>query len=70
MRTLIDIPDRLIEDLATVCERDKLSRAEVIRRAISLYVSKKKINSDNAFGLWKEKQTDGLAYQEQVRSEW
>jgi metal-responsive CopG/Arc/MetJ family transcriptional regulator len=70
MRILIDIPDRLIEDLTVVCEREKRSQAEVILSAISMYVGKKKISPDNAFGLWKGKQTDGLAYQEQVRSEW
>jgi hypothetical protein len=70
MRTLVDIPDRQIEDLTAICEREKLSRAEVIRRAISMYLDKKKTGQDAAFGLWKDQQVDGLAYQEQVRAEW
>ncbi len=70
MRTLVDIPDRQIEDLTVICEHEKVSRAEVIRRAISMYLDKKKAVPNEAFGLWKDSQVDGLAYQEQVRSEW
>lgn len=70
MRTLVDIPDRQIVELASVCEIEKLPRSEVIRRAIALYIETKKPASVNAFGIWKERGEDGLAYQERVRSEW
>jgi metal-responsive CopG/Arc/MetJ family transcriptional regulator len=70
MRTLVDIPDRQIKDLAVICEAEKVSRAEVIRQAISAYLEKKKPETVDAFGLWKKRKIDGLTYQEQVRSEW
>ena len=70
MRTLVDIPDRQIEDLTTICEAEKVSRAEAIRQAISSYIEKKKPTAVDAFGLWKSRKVDGLAYQERVRSEW
>ena len=70
MRTLIDIPDRQIKDLMAICEAEKVSRAEVIRQAISLYLEKKKPEVVEVFGLWKDRKVDGLAYQEQARSEW
>ena len=70
MRTLIDIPDKQISDLTIICKTEKVSRAEIIRQAISAYLEKKKPGTVDAFGLWKERQTDGLAYQERVRSEW
>ena len=70
MRTLVDIPDRQIKDLTTICEAEKVSRAEVIRQAIASYLEKKRPVTGEAFGLWKNRKVDGLAYQEQVRSEW
>ncbi len=70
MRTLVDIPDRQIKDLTAICETEKVSRAEVIRQAIASYIEKKKPATVEAFGLWKDRKADGLAYQEQVRSEW
>ncbi len=72
MRTLVDIPDEQIDDLAIICEAKKVSRAELIRQAISVYIGTNKLAPADAFGLWKAKQTsmDGLAYQEQARAEW
>ena len=70
MRTLIDIPDKQIKDLASICKAEKVSRAEVIRQAISAYLDTKRPNAVDAFGLWKDRAVDGLAYQEQARSEW
>lgn len=72
MRTLVDIPDEQIDDLAIICEAKKVSRAELIRQAISFYIGTNKLVPADAFGLWKEKQPrmDGLAYQEQARAEW
>jgi metal-responsive CopG/Arc/MetJ family transcriptional regulator len=42
MRTLIDIPEQQIKDLMVICQSEKLSRAEVIRKAIAYYLEKKK----------------------------
>jgi len=72
MRTLVDIPDEQIGDLAIICEAKKVSRAELIRQAISFYIGTNKPVPTDAFGLWKAKQPnmDGLAYQEQARAEW
>lgn len=70
MRTLIDIPEKQIKELTAISQAEKVSRAEVIRKAIAYYLEKKKPQSDDAFGLWKDRNIDGLAYQEQARSEW
>lgn len=70
MRTLVDIPDPQIAALAAIGSANKISRAEVIRRAITAYVEQHRVGSDDAFGLWKETLEDGVAYQERVRSEW
>jgi len=70
MRTLVDIPDRQIKDLAAICAAEKKTRAEVIRQAIAAYIVGHKPTAEGAFGLWRDSKVDGLAYQEQVRSEW
>lgn len=70
MRTLVDIPDGQLKSLTVICEAEKVSRAELIRRAISAYLETRKPSGIEAFGLWKDRKVDGLAYQEQVRSEW
>lgn len=72
MRTLVDIPNDQIEDLALICEAKKVSRAEIIRQAITFYIGTNKLVPADAFGAWKAKgqALDGLAYQEQARSEW
>ncbi len=72
MRTLVDIPDEQIDDLDIICEAKKVSRAELIRQAITVYIGTNKLVPADAFGLWSTKQpaVDGLAYQEQARAEW
>ena len=71
MRTIIDLPDEQIEDLAEICKKENISRAALIRKAVSEFLQKysaKKMG--DAFGIWKNKGEDGLKYQRQIRSEW
>ncbi|MFA7270172.1 MAG: ribbon-helix-helix domain-containing protein [Sterolibacterium sp.] len=70
MRTLVDIPEKQIQDLALISKARKLSRSEIIRQAISAYISSHKPGTTQAFGLWGKRKIDGLAYQDQVRTEW
>jgi Ribbon-helix-helix protein, copG family len=72
MRTLVDIPDEQIDDLAVICEAKKVSRAEIIRQAIAVYIGTNKLVPTDAFGLWSANQpaVDGLTFQEQARAEW
>jgi metal-responsive CopG/Arc/MetJ family transcriptional regulator len=73
MRTLVDIPDDQIAELNKLAEREKVSRAALVRKAISnLLVSKRRTATDAldaAFGIRPDME-DGLAYQERLRSEW
>ncbi len=70
MRTLVDIPERQIEELIRISKAEKVSRAEIIRQAVAAFIEMKKPDTVEAFGLWKEHEVDGLTYQEQLRSEW
>jgi hypothetical protein len=70
MRTIIEIPDVQIDLLSNLVEQENISRAELIRRAISEYIARYPTKTDNAFGLWKGKKVDGLEYQNKMRDEW
>ncbi len=69
-RILIDIPDRQLDELASLAAAEKLSRAELVRRAVAAYVERNRPSTDSAFGIWKKRGVDGLEYQEKVRAEW
>jgi predicted transcriptional regulator len=71
MRTVIDLPDEQIEPLKALAEQMKLSRAELVRRAVADYLRRHRPAADDtAFGLWRHRGEDGVAYQERLRSEW
>jgi hypothetical protein len=81
MRTLIDIPENQLKELARICAARKLSRAEAVRQAVAAFIQQNGTSRDAAFGLWKGQAVclpgdneplpeDGLAYQEKLRSEW
>ncbi len=70
MRALIDIPDDQVEALAEMAKSEKVSRAELIRRAITdLLASRTAASKSSAFGLWGAGE-DGLAYEDRIRAEW
>ncbi|MGH9321368.1 MAG: ribbon-helix-helix protein, CopG family [Vicinamibacteria bacterium] len=57
--------------MAELCRREKISRAEAIRRAVSEYAKRHQGgDSRRAFGLWRGRRRDGLAYQRRLRCEW
>ncbi len=71
MRTIIDLPDEQIDDLAEICKKEKISRAAVIRKAVAEFLQKYTATKQGeAFGIWNNKMKDGLKYQKKIRSEW
>ena len=71
MRTIIDIPDAQVQDLAALAARANQPRAALIREAIAEYLARRRQTSrSDAFGLWGSDAPDGLAYQERIRAEW
>jgi len=73
MRTLVDIPDDQLAELAKIARQEKVSRAALVRRAVANLLEASRANPKDAlaasFGLWGPGE-DGLAYQERLRSEW
>jgi metal-responsive CopG/Arc/MetJ family transcriptional regulator len=71
MRTIVDIPKEQLQALTRLCRRHRISRAEAVRRAITCLVDLEGRDEPNqAFGLWSDRSTDGLTYQEELRREW
>ena len=71
MRTIIELPDDQIQALGDICLQEKVSRAEIIRRAVDSYIQKKQSGKGrSAFGLWKKKKVDALKYESRLRAEW
>ena len=71
MRTLIDLPQRAVAALAEICRRERISRAEAIRRAVALYVAQRKSTSEEeVFGLWRKRELEGRVYEDKLRDEW
>ncbi|WBO22863.1 ribbon-helix-helix protein, CopG family [Sphingomonas abietis] len=71
MRALVDMSDSQVEALDVLARRKRRSRASLIRAAIDDYLARHRHQQvEDGFGLWGERELDGLAYQEQVRGEW
>jgi len=70
MRILVDIPDKQIDELLSICKARHLSRAEAIRRGVTTFIERNRVAPANAFGLWSADAEDGMEYQDRMRSEW
>ncbi|AWV01774.1 CopG family transcriptional regulator [Burkholderia sp. JP2-270] len=70
-RILVDLSDGQLDELAVIVKTERRPRAAIIRDAIDAYIAlHKRPLADDVFGLWKDRTVDGLAYQEEMRSEW
>jgi hypothetical protein len=70
MRTIIDIPDHQVAALAELCDRENISRAEAIRRALEVMLAEKRaVGRDAAFGAWAQRR-DSRAVVDGLREEW
>jgi Ribbon-helix-helix protein, copG family len=70
MRTLVDLPDKELEQLTALSRSRKTSRAELIRQAVAGYLAQNSVGIEDSFGLWKSRGVDGLKYQDKLREEW
>jgi len=75
MRTIIDLTGEQVVRLREVAERDGISRAEAVRRAIDVAYAGVATDGarqarDAAFGMWKGRRIDSLRYVDRLRDEW
>ena len=73
MRTIVDIPEKDLAALRRIQQRRAASRATLIREAVAALISNEEqqpFSDKPAFGLWRDRGKDGIAYQQDARSEW
>jgi len=71
MRTIIDLPQEQLGALARLCEAQKISRAEAIRRAVDRFLKESLTEEKNiGFGIWRNKGISAKQYVDNLRSEW
>jgi hypothetical protein len=74
-RTIIDLPDEDLKRLDDIAGKASLSRAAILREAVSEYVARKgeapaPIKPLAGFGALKGCYGDGQAWQDELRKEW
>jgi metal-responsive CopG/Arc/MetJ family transcriptional regulator len=73
MRTIVELPATQIRALKALCKRERISRAEAVRRAVAKMLSDENPREDDldaAFGVWRDKPRGGRHYVEKLRGEW
>ena len=55
MRTIVDLPLEQLQQLDELCRREEVSRAEAVRRAVTLLLNSEAASPEQAFGLWKDR---------------
>jgi metal-responsive CopG/Arc/MetJ family transcriptional regulator len=71
MRILIDIPEPDVQALDEISRTRKAPRAQIIREALKAFLkTRSDTGVEDAFGLWRGREPDGLAYQRTIREEW
>lgn len=71
MRTIVELPTEQIDALDVLCRRERISRAEAVRRAVAQHLrANQPADASRAFGLWRSDPEDGMSYQDRLRSEW
>jgi hypothetical protein len=70
MRTIIDLPERQLVALEKFCEREQISRAEAIRRAVDAWLAPQlPAERAAAFGAWPRGE-DSREIVDGLRGEW
>ncbi|MFN0093569.1 MAG: ribbon-helix-helix protein, CopG family [Dehalococcoidia bacterium] len=77
MRTIIDLKPEQLEHLGKYCERERISRAEAIRRAVDKFVEEPAEDQEAefqaalhaAFGMWKDRGESTDDYLARIRGE-
>ncbi len=70
MRTIVDIPDNQLAALGELCERERISRAEAVRRALGAMLAlEQPRNREQSFGKWSER-GDSRSIVKKLREEW
>jgi hypothetical protein len=63
-------PDPERAQLDAFCRQRGLSRAEALRQAFRLWLKQQQPGHNEVFGLWRDRQANGVELQQALRAEW
>ena len=67
----MDLPEEQIAGLAELCEQERISCAEAVRRAVADCLKACHATERGSFlGMWRNRRIDGVEYQRALRDEW
>lgn len=70
-RTIVDLPQEQLAALDRLRKKQHVARATLIREAIAEYLAAHHAGlADEAFGIWRDRPEDALAYEDNLRKEW
>jgi len=74
-RTMLYLPNTLYKSSVAAAKKQKKSLAALIRDALALYLKEspkqdKWASLQAGFGLWKDRQTTGVEYENNMRAQW
>ena len=72
MRTIVDLPEEQLQALARICQQEKISRAEAVRRAVAGLVAaaSPQPSAEVGFGVWRHKKLKSRQHVDRLRAEW
>jgi metal-responsive CopG/Arc/MetJ family transcriptional regulator len=71
MRTIVDLPEEQVRGLDLWCQRERISRAEAVRRAVRDALSTQSASPRaDAFGAWSATKFESRKYVDAIRGEW
>lgn len=69
MRTIVDIPPADIRRLDRLAKSQRVSRTKLVRQAVAEFTARN-CEAPDVFGLWRDRNIDGVEYQRGLRAEW
>ena len=71
MRTIVDLPEKQVNELDRLRRRRGVSRAALVREAVDRYLDENsEEKAGEAFGIWRSRPVDALAHEHGLRDEW
>ena len=70
MRTIVDLPHEQVRKLALVCRREKISRAEAVRRALDRFLRSSSVRDLRTFFGASKTRGNVSQHVARVRREW
>jgi hypothetical protein len=68
VRTIVDRPEGERDQLDALCfQRGIISRAQALREALTLWLERERPRHGEMFGLWSDRELDGVALKRRIR---